>query len=282
MYELRRLFNAEQTRVLLFSLADGPTANVKDRVVRAMLEAAKNLGALAPNTKLIESTSGAEGVALASAAAGLGLELTIVAPDNLAPNVQARLETLGANIVLTPEKRGMTGALEELKKIKDSNPRYWSPNLFENPANPAIHEATTGVEIWQGAQGKLDAFVCAFGSGGTFTGAARYLKRKNASIQRIVVEPQESTVLSGVKQGKNHISGIGPGFVPKIFDRNLMTDVVTVSAEEAQEQTDRLAKTEGLLVGLSTGANLAAVAKLLQNQNYQNKTIATIAFDKIC
>ena len=278
--ELAHLFPPAQTRVILYSAANGPTGCVKDRVARAMFDAAENLGLLTAKTQIVEPTSGAAGVALASEAAKRGLNLTIVAPESINEKTLALLNKFGADVELTPENLGMTGAANAAQKLCADASDSWSPNLFENPANPAAHETTTAYDIWNYSHGKIDAFVCAVGSGGSFMGVARFLKRKNERIQRIAVEPQESPVLSGGKPGKHGILGIGAGFVSKIFDVSIPTGIVTVSTEEAQEWSTRLAQTEGVLAGVSTGANLAAISKLAALPDFHGKTIATIAFDR--
>lgn len=280
MLELRRLFSSTETRVLLVEPVDGPTCNVKDRVARAILDSAKNLGLVSGKTRIVEASSGAAGIALASAAIRDGLEITIVSPENIAPETKATLERLGVKLEITPANLGMNGAVDAVEKLLRSDRSYWSPKIFENQANPAIHEATTGYEILTRTHGRFDAFVCASGTGGTFTGVARRLRRYDPSIQRVVVEPAESAALSGKAPGKHGIIGIGPGFVPKIFDRSLPTGIIVVSTEEAVAWADKLAKEEGVLAGRSTGANLAAVAKLAKSGGLNGKTIVTVAFDR--
>ena len=279
MQELRRLFPTTQTRVLLFSAGKGSTCSVKDRPARAMLAAAEQLGILTSNTRIVEPTSGAGGISLASAAAAKGLNLTIVAPDDLDAQRKTTLQKLGAKLFLTPSKLGMTGAINVAKELAREDSNVWIPNFFENPANYAAHETETAPELWKEAVGKVDAFVCGVGSGGTFMGIARFLKQKDRNIRRIAVEPKESPVLSGGKPGNHGITGIGAGFIPKIFDLSLPTDIETASTDEAQEWSDRLAKDEGILAGISTGANLAAVAKLVKQREWQGKTIIAVAFD---
>ncbi len=279
-YDLKKLFRSTQTRVFLYSVATGSTASVKERVARAMLDSAENLGVITSKTKIVEPTSGAEGVALASEAAKRGLNLTIVAPEYIDAKYLELLNKFGAKIELTSAKLGMMGAVEVAKKIRNNEPDCWSPNIFENPANPAIHETSTAPDIWKLTDGRIDAFICAVGSGGTFAGVARFLKRKNALIHLLIVEPTESPVISGGKPGSHGIVGIGAGFVPKILDPSVPTGVITVATDDARKQSERLAKQEGILAGVSTGANIAAAGKIAEIPEFRGKTIVTIAFDR--
>ena len=244
-----------------------------------MIDAAENVGILTPSTKIFEATSGGEGVALAFVAAARGLDLTLVAPDVLSEERIRTLTTLGAKLILTPPKLGMSGALKTVADAARTDANVWIPNLFENPANVAIHEATTGPELWRSTGGRLDVFVAGVGSGGTFVGVSRYLRRKNSAIQTVAVEPVESPVLSGGRPGAHGIVGIGAGFVPKIFDFRVASAVETVSTEEAADWTRRLARVEGIFAGISTGANLAAVARLAERRENVGKTFATVAPD---
>ncbi len=275
--ELARLFPPEGARVLLKLETNGPTGSVKDRAVRSMLDSAQALGALSSGTRIVEATGGAEGLALASAAAMRGIPLTLFAPEGSYVNRIQTLQALGAVIEFTPKSKGVSGALRAVKALANA-PEFWSPNLFENPANPGAHEATTGPEIWNASQGRVDAFVAGVGSGGTFMGVSRYLRRRNPSIELIAVEPKESPVLSGGKPAAHGVVGLGCGFVPPIFDRNLPNAIETVSTEEAAFWTRKLAQTEGLSVGISTGANLAVVARYASRRENNNKTVATVAF----
>lgn len=244
-----------------------------------MIDAAENAGILTPSTKIFEATSGGEGVALAFVAAARGFDLTLVAPDGLSEERIRTLTTLGAKLMLTPKKLGMSGALKAVADAARADADVWVPNLFENPANVAIHEATTGPELWRDAGGRLDVFVAGVGSGGTFIGVSRYLRRKNSALQTIAVEPVESPVLSGGRPGAHGIVGIGAGFVPKIFDFRVASAVETVSTEEAADWARRLARVEGIFAGISTGANLAAVARLIERRENFGKTFATVAPD---
>ncbi len=276
---LRRLFADLGGEALLKLESANFPSGLKDRAARAMLDAAENCGILTPSTKIFEATSGGEGVALAFVAAARGLDLTLVAPDVLSEERVRTLTTLGAKLMLTPKKLGMNGALKAVADAARNDAKVWVPNLFENPANVAIHEATTGPELWRDAGGRLDVFVAGVGSGGTFVGVSRYLRRKNSSIQTVAVEPVESPVLSGGRPGEHGIVGIGAGFVPKIFDFRVVSAVETVSTETAAEWARRLARTEGIFAGVSTGANLAVVARLLERRENYGKTFATVAPD---
>jgi cysteine synthase A len=255
----------------------GPTGCVKDRVVKLMVDAALNLGQIGARTRIVEATAGAEAFALASVAASLDLPLTIFAPEGSFADRVETLRLYGAEIEFTPKSRGMTGALNAAKTAA-SEPDAWSPRIFENPANPGCHEATTGPEIWRDLAGNVDAFVAGVGSGGTFVGASRYLRRHNPAVELVAVEPQESPVLSGGAPGVHGIAGLGAGFVPKIFDRSLPTRIETVSTDEASLWVEKLARTEGLAVGLSTGANLAVAARYASRRENKGKTIVTVAF----
>lgn len=276
---LRRLFAPFGVDVLLKLESANFPSGLKDRAARAMVDAAENVGLLTPSTKIFEATSGGEGLALAFVAAARGLDLTLVAPDVLSEERIRTLTTLGAKLILTPKKLGMTGALKAVADAARSDANVWVPNLFENPANVAIHEATTGPELWRSTGGRLDVFVAGVGSGGTFIGVSRYLRRKNSAIQTVAVEPVESPVLSGGRPGPHGIIGIGAGFVPKIFDFRVVSAVETVSTEEAADWTRRLARVEGIFAGISTGANLAAVARLAERRENVGKTFATVAPD---
>jgi cysteine synthase A len=276
---LRRLFAPLGVDALLKLESASFPSGLKDRAARAMIDAAENVGLLTPSTKIFEATSGGEGLALAFVAAARGLDLTLVAPDALSEERIRTLTTLGAKLILTPTKLGMSGALKTVADAARSDANVWVPNLFENPANVAIHEATTGPELWRDAGGRLDVFVAGVGSGGTFVGVSRFLRRKNPAIQTVAVEPVESPVLSGGRPGAHGIVGIGAGFVPKIFDFRVASGIEAVSTEEAADWARRLARVEGIFAGISTGANLAAVARLAERRENFGKTFATVAPD---
>lgn len=277
--ELRRTIPAGGARVFLKLEFFNPFAGLKDRTVRAMLEAAEHAGELTAKTKIVEATGGSEGLALAFVSAARGYDLTLVSPDVLSEERQKTLRAFGAKLILTPRKLGMNGALRVVRDLKRDDSNVWVPNVFENPANPAIHEATTGPEIWRDLGGRVDAFVAGVGSGGTFVGVSRYLRRKNPQILTFAVEPSESPVLSGGKPGEHGIAGIGAGFVPKIFDRRLASGIETATTEEALFWRRRLAREDGIFAGISTGANLAVAARFAARPENKGKIVATVAPD---
>ncbi len=254
-----------------------PLSSVKDRIGRAMIEAAVNAGQLTPEIEIIEATSGNTGIALAFIAAARGYRLTLTMPESMSLERRGMLRALGAKLVLTPAKDGMKGALAKAQELADSTPGSWVPQQFENPANPAIHEKTTGREIWEDTGGRVDAIVAGVGTGGTITGVTRYIRAKNSAFQAIAVEPADSPVISGGKPGPHKIQGIGAGFIPKNLDTSLLNGVETVTNEEAFAWARRLASVEGILGGISTGANVAAAARVAARPEYRGKVIVTVA-----
>lgn len=283
LVELRSLFADVEARVFLKLETLGPSGSIKDRAVVAMYESARELGLITPSTKVVEATRGAEAFALACLAASRQFPLTIVAPEDFNGSKVKRLEELGARVELTPTRGGMNAAIaraKELEKIGGDSSSYWRPNLFDNPAAVAVHEMTTGPEIWRALDGDVDAFVAGVGSGSSFTGVARYLKRMNPNADFIAVEPSESPTLTKGASGLHGIVGLGAGFVPKFFDRNLPTRIACVSTNEAKEWRRLLMKTEGIVASVSTGANLAAVAQYVGLRENRNKTVVTLAFER--
>lgn len=256
-----------------------PTSSVKDRIGFNMIKTAMEQGHINQETMIIEPTSGNTGIALASICAALGLKLTLTMPESMSIERRNLLKALGANLVLTPAAAGMKGAIDEADALVASNPNAIILQQFANPANPYIHKVTTAQEILRDTDGKIDIFVAAVGTGGTLTGTGEALKAALPDIQIIAVEPKDSAVLSGGKPGPHKIQGIGAGFVPKVLNTALYTEVITVSNEEAIAASKALAKTEGLLVGISAGANVHAASMIAERPENKGKTIVTILCD---
>ncbi|MEC7697052.1 MAG: cysteine synthase A [Planctomycetota bacterium] len=253
-----------------------PLNSVKDRIGVAMVEAAERDGLIGPDTHIIEPTSGNTGIALAFVCAAKGYSLTLVMPESMSVERRTLLRALGANLVLTPAAVGMPGAMQKAEELVAQEGNGWMPQQFSNPANPAIHETTTGPEIWEDSDGKIDAIVAGVGTGGTITGTSRYLKSKNPDFKAIAVEPKTSPVISGGQPGKHRIQGIGAGFIPDNLDTSLIDDVVTVDDEEAFAWAQRLAKEEGIMGGISSGANMCAAAQVAARPEFAGKRIVTI------
>ena len=277
LVRLGRIIPKEHATVFLKLEFFNPLSSVKDRIGRAMIEAALNAEILNPETEIIEPTSGNTGIALAFVAASKGLKLTLVMPDTMSVERRQMLAALGANLVLTSGQFGMKGAIEKAYELANANKNSWIPQQFENPANPAIHETTTGPEIWDDTQGKVDIFVAGVGTGGTITGVTRHLRSRNKSVLSYAVEPADSPVLSGGKAGPHKIQGIGAGFVPKILDTSLLSGIETVTTDEAFTWGRRLAKEEGIMAGISSGANVAVAARIAAKPENKGKTIVTVA-----
>ena len=277
LLRLERVLAGRSAAVLVKAENRNPLASVKDRIGLAMVEAAEADGSLRPGGHIIEPTSGNTGIALAFVAAAKGYRVTLTMPDSMSTERRALLLGLGAEFVLTPATHGMRGAIAEAERLLAATPGGWMPRQFENPANPAVHEITTGPEIWAATAGRVDIVVAGVGTGGTITGVTRFLKQVAPGLQSIAVEPEESPVLSRGVAGGHGIQGIGAGFVPKNLDRSLLDGVETVSTEEAMAWARRLAREEGLLVGVSTGANAAVAHRLAARPENAGKTIVTFA-----
>jgi len=277
LVKLGRIIPKEHAVVLLKLEFFNPLSSVKDRIGRAMIEAAQNAEILNSDTEIIEPTSGNTGIALAFVAAANGLKLTLVMPETMSVERRQLLAALGANLVLTPGAIGMKGAIDKAYQLAEENPNSWIPQQFENLSNPAIHETTTGPEIWADTQGKIDIFLTGIGTGGTFTGVTRYLRGQKKDLLAYAVEPFDSPVLSGGRPGPHAIQGIGAGFVPKNLDTSLINSVETVTTEDAFYWGRRLAKEEGILAGISSGANVAVAARLAAKPENRGKTIVTVA-----
>ena len=256
-----------------------PTSSVKDRIGFNMIKTAMAEGKITQETLIIEPTSGNTGIALASICAALGLSLTLTMPESMSIERRNILKALGATVVLTPAALGMQGAIDEANRLCETNPQAIVLQQFANPANPQIHRETTAQEILRDTEGKVDIFIAAVGTGGTLTGTGEALRAALPTIEIIAVEPKDSPVLSGGKAGAHKIQGIGAGFVPPILNTTLYHEVITISNDHAIAMAQQLARTEGLLVGISAGANVAAALEIASRPENQGKTIVTILCD---
>lgn len=256
-----------------------PLGSVKDRVANAMIEQGIKEGKINQDTVIIEPTSGNTGIGLAFVTAAKGLHLILTMPDTMSIERRKIVKALGAEIVLTPGRAGMRGAIEKAAQLKEEYGNAFIPQQFENEANPAIHKATTAQEIWKDTDGNVDIFVSSVGTGGTLTGTGEGLREKNPNVKIIAVEPATSAVLSGEKPGPHKIQGIGAGFIPKVMDMSLVDEVIKVGNEEAFETAREVAKSDGLLVGISSGAALWAATELAKRTENAGKRIVVLLPD---
>ena len=255
-----------------------PGGSVKDRICLNMLDVAEQQGQLKPGGTIVEPTSGNTGIGLALIAAVRGYKLILVMPESMSLERASLLSSYGAQLILTPAWEGMKGAIKEAESIVSQNPEYYMPDQFSNPANPAMHKKTTALELWDALDGKIDAFVAAVGTGGTITGCGEVFKERNHSVKIIAVEPAGSPVLSGGEPGPHKIQGIGAGFVPKVLNRSILDDIFRVTDEQAYQTTKLLAKKEGLLVGISSGANVFAAQNVAKELG-PGKNVVTVLCD---
>ena len=256
-----------------------PAGSVKDRIAKKMLEEALKSGQINKDTVIIEPTSGNTGIGLASICASLGLRLIITMPDTMSIERRNLMKAYGAELVLTEGVKGMRGAIAKANELHQSVPNSFIPSQFENPNNPKIHEETTGPEIWNDTDGQVDIFVAGVGTGGTITGVGKYLKSKNPDIKIVAVEPADSPVLSQGRAGSHKIQGIGAGFVPKVLDTGIYDEIITVKNEDAFETARKLAKSDGVLVGISSGAALWAATQVALRDESEGKNIVVILPD---
>jgi cysteine synthase A len=256
-----------------------PCSSLKDRIGLSMIEQAEKEGKISADTIIIEPTSGNTGIALAFVCAVKGYKLVLTMPDTMSIERRQLLSAFGAEIVLTPGKEGMNGAVKKAEELAKSNERCFLPQQFKNPANPQAHRLTTAPEIWSDTDGKVDILIAGVGTGGTITGIAEVLKKKNPEIEVIAVEPAASAVLSGEKPGPHMIQGIGAGFIPEVLNSNILDGIITVSDEDAIQVAKKLALEEGILCGISSGAAVWAALKVAQRKENKGKLIVVILPD---
>lgn len=276
MIKINRIVPQEHATVFAKCEFFQPLNSVKDRIGAAMIDAGERDGLINEDTHIIEPTSGNTGIALAFVCAAKGYRLTLTMPESMSVERRALLRAMGAELVLTPAAGGMKGAIAKAEELAGTGANTFMPQQFKNPANPAIHESTTGPEIWADSGEQIDAIVAGVGTGGTITGVARYIKPKNKDFKAIAVEPTDSPVISGGDPGPHKIQGIGAGFIPDNLDTSLVDETVTVSNEEAFQWARRLAKEEGIMAGISSGANICAAAKVAARPDMKGKRIVTI------
>ncbi len=281
LIKLNRMANGCRATIALKGEFFNPLGSVKDRIGLAMIQAAEREGILARDTVIIEPTSGNTGIALAFVTAAKGYRLVLTMPESMSLERRTLLALLGAQLVLTPATEGMKGAIKRAEQLNAETPKSWIPQQFSNPANPEIHRRTTAEEIWHDTDGKADILVSAVGTGGTLTGVSEVIKSRNRNFQSIAVEPKDSPVISQtrngepVKPGPHKIQGTGAGFVPKNLNLEVVDDVITVSNEDAIATARRLALEEGILAGISTGANVWAALQIAQRPESKGKLIVT-------
>ena len=276
LVQLKNIAKGLTTKILAKLEFFNPLGSVKDRIGRSMIEAAEVQGQLKPEGVIIEPTSGNTGIALAMIAASKGYRLILTMPETMTVERRKLLTRLGAELVLTPGSEGMKGAINRAEELAALTPHAFMPDQFSNPANPAIHRETTALEIWNDTDGEVDLFVSGVGTGGTITGVAEVIKAKKPSFKAIAVEPSESPVLSGGQPGPHRIQGIGAGFVPAVLRVDLIDEIIQVNADLAEEMAARLAKEEGILAGISSGAATWAALQAAERKENQGKTIVVV------
>lgn len=281
LMELSKYEKAEGAKALILAKLEmfNPAGSVKDRVAKSMIDDAENKGLLKEGSIIVEPTSGNTGIGLACVGLSRGYKVILTMPETMSVERRSLLKAYGAQIVLTDGAKGMAGAVEKAEEIAKQTPNSFIPGQFSNPSNPAIHERTTGPEIWQDTDGKVDFFVAGVGTGGTLTGVGRYLKARNPNVKIIAVEPDSSPLLSEGKAGPHGLQGIGANFVPETLDRGIYDEIIRVTDEQAYETGRLLARREGLLVGISSAAAVYAALQIAKREENKGKTIVALLPD---
>lgn len=276
LVKLNRLPEEAKATIACKLESHNPLGSVKDRIALNMIKAAEQKGKIGPNTVILEPTSGNTGIGLAFVCAARGYRLVLTMPDTMSVERRKMLKALGAELVLTPGAEGMPGAIKRAEEMAAEDEKYFIPQQFKNPANPAIHSATTAEEIWDDTEGKVDIFISGVGTGGTITGVARNLKEKKSAFKAIAVEPSSSPVLSGGEKGPHKIQGIGAGFIPDVLELELIDEIIQVDDDDAAATARRLAREEGLFVGISSGAAVFAALQVASRSENEGKLIVVI------
>ena len=276
LVRLRWLTRATDAEVLVKLEFQNPGGSVKDRIALNMIESAEAEGTISPDSIILEPTSGNTGIGLAMVAAAKGYKCALVMPDTMSVERRKLLLAYGAELILTPGAEGMSGAIQKAEELANSDPRYYIPQQFQNPANPEIHRLTTAEEIWRDTDGKLDILVAGVGTGGTLTGVSKALKERLPELKVVAIEPADSQVLAGGEPGAHKIQGIGAGFIPAVLEMSLVDEIIPVTNDEAFQMARRLPREEGILVGISSGAAVHAALQLAQRPENAAKRIVVI------